>query len=111
MAKEINEKELDTVNGGTCAEVREIISAVAANEGKEGLGKATNIMSYIPGGTSGSAYGVEVALDKLGIDADVSVGFLGLGSKNNIYVDRATGMKLSHREVVDYVRTGIKTWA
>ena len=51
MAKEINEKELDTVNGGTCAEVREIISAAAANEGKEGLGKATNIMSYIPSGT------------------------------------------------------------
>ena len=69
------------------------------------------IIILIVSGTSGSAYGVEFALNKLGIDADVSVGFLGLGSKNNIYVDRATGMKLSHREVVDYVRTGIKTWA
>lgn len=110
MAKEINEKELDTVNGGTCAECREIISAIAANEKKEGLGKFTNALTYIPGGTTGGAYGVELALDKMGIDADVSVGFMGLGSKNNVYVDRATGMKLSHSEVVNYARTGIKTW-
>jgi bacteriocin-like protein len=110
MTNEINEKELDKVSGGTCAELREIISAVAESEGREGLGKFAKGLSYLPGCLSGGAYGAEAALNELGIDADVSVGVMGIGSKANVYVDRATGMKLSHREVVNYVRTGKKTW-
>lgn len=110
MMNEINDKVLDSVSGGTCAECREITSAIAESENSRGLGKVANALSYLPGCSAGGAYGVEVALDSMGIDADTSVGFMGIGSKKNTYVDRATGAKISHGEVLNYIRTGRKSW-
>ena len=51
-------------------------------------------------------------LAKLGIECHSSTGVWGggAGSVNNTYRDMKTGQYLLHEEVLDYIRTGNKSW-
>lgn len=51
---------------------------------------------------------VEKCLDeRIGIKADISLGFAGtgIGSDPNTYIEKATGRRLSHAEVLQRIRT------
>ena len=109
--KELNENELDMVNGGTVTELHEIIEAAGESTGFKTLAKVANVASGSQVVLVSQAYGVESALKDMGIDANVSVGFHGIGSKANIYVDSKTGKRISHSDLINSLKTGVKTWA
>ena len=111
MAIEMSENELDMVNGGTVTELHEILEAAGEAGGYKTLAKIANFASGNQAVLVGQAYGVESLLKDIGIDANVSVGFHGIGSKANIYVDSKTGKRISHSDLINSLKTGAKTWA
>ena len=104
-AREIELKDLETVSGGTVGEFEELIEAYTNNPY---LGEAAGLIcGHIPGVNNGLAALVESSLgDKLGIEADISLGFAGtgIGSDPNTYFDKATGQPLTHQQVLDRIK-------
>ena len=100
-AREIELKDLETVSGGTVGEFEELIEAYTNNPY---LGEAAGLIcGHIPGVNNGMAALVESSLrNKLGIEADISLGFAGtgIGSAPNTYLDNATGQPLTHQQVL-----------
>ena len=96
-------EQLDNVAGGTIAELKELVGALQSNSVARGLGKA---YSHIPAVSEAIKYGVAKELFKMGIEADISVGFCGtgIGSKNNKYRDTSTGKSLTHAEVLNRIK-------
>ena len=103
-AREIELKDLETVSGGTVEELEELIEAYTKNPY---LGEAAGLIcGHIPGVNNGMAALVESSLgNKLGIEADISLGFAGtgIGSDPNTYFDKATGQRLTHQQVLDRI--------
>ena len=103
-AREIELKDLETVSGGTVGEFEELIEAYTNNPY---LGEAAGLIcGHIPGVNNGLAALVESSLgNKLGIKADISLGFAGtgIGSDPNTYFDKATGQPLTHQQVLDRI--------
>ena len=98
--KKMTTNQLDDVAGGTATEYNdfEILRSKGILEKRcreAGVGKV---------------YGYANILNKLGIESDLSEGFLGIGSVNNTYRDKETGQMILHSEVVEYLKTGEKTW-
>lgn len=99
----INDFELDNVVGGTVAELKDLVKACTDNPHMKSF---VGIAIHLPPATLAAAYAMESKLSEMGIDANISVGVLGTGlfSKNNTYIERKTGCKLAHAEVVERVR-------
>lgn len=118
MAEEIKKEteklhmeDLDQVSGGTYTEFNAIKDALEnsafAAKYKPNFFARLDSLNYMSP-SLGSTY---QWLDKMGIEADISDGvILGWGSKNNTYKDKETGMMLMHSEVMNYIRTGKKSW-
>ena len=100
--KKMSEAEMEAVVGGTVGQLDELVSACAKNPVVKHL---AGLGSHIPGTSNLTATKMEDLLGKLGIKADISVGFCGTGinSKNNTYFDTRAGRSLTHSEVVQRV--------
>ena len=98
-------EQLDMVAGGTIAELKELVGALQSNSVARGLGKA---YSHIPAVSEAVKYGVARDLFNMGIEADISVGFcgLGIGSKNNKYWDISKGgfKPMTHAQVLERIK-------
>ena len=103
-AREIELKDLETVSGGTVGEFDELIEAYTKDPY---LGEAAGLIcGHIPGVNNGMAALVESSLrNRLGIEADISLGFAGtgIGSDPNAYFDKATGQPLRHQQVLNRI--------
>lgn len=113
--EKLNKGELTKVAGGTVAETIEIMDAVASNhKALDGLPSALcSILDIIgPAGMAGksavigaTAKPLENALKAdLGIDAYISVGWLGTGYRSTHNRYSKDGKGLSHQEVLDMIR-------
>ena len=111
----LSKNELTKVVGGTVAEFIEIMDAVAGNhKALDGVPSALcTVLDMIgPAGMAGksaviaaAATPLENALKKdLGIDAYVSVGWLGTGFRSTHNRYSKDGKSLSHQEVLDMIR-------
>ena len=96
-AKKLSFDELNNVAGGTLREKNQLQAAFRQS-------KVFHLNLYLV------ANGHEAALDKIGIVAKTSEGILGAGSVNNTYKEKSTGKMILHEEVIEYIRTGRKTW-
>ena len=94
----INDIELDNVVGGTVGELDGLVSACAKNPILKNLAGAG---THIPGANLGIAELMEKQLDKMGIKANIDLGWGGTGinSKHNTYIEKSTGKSLSQIEV------------
>lgn len=110
--KKLKLEEMDTVSGGTRTESEEIWKALNDSSKRWELMGRGVWRSALTGGLSGefSTGAIEEVLNGMGIEANCSRGFFGIGSKNNTYRDKETGAMLLHSEVLDYIKTGKKTW-
>ncbi len=101
--RELSMEEKEQVTGGTVEEVEELAQAVMDSDLTRGIAGAG---SHIPGCNAAMANSIESFLDKQGINADLSVGFLGtgIGSSANKYTIKETGKPISHQDVVNYVK-------
>lgn len=102
---EIELKDLETVSGGTVTEFEQLLKAII---NKPLVAQAGGLVcGHIPGVNNGMAALVESILeDRLGIEADISLGFAGtgIGSDPNTYFDKATGQPLTHQQVLDRIK-------
>ncbi len=104
MRYQLNNKELEMVNAGTVTELSELMQAISSNGvlrafmAAHGHAPVLNMLDKIP---------VQEMLYDLGIDSDISVGFLGtgIGSDPNKYVSLKTKEALSHQQVVDILKS------
>ena len=96
--KKMNDRELDIVVGGTVGELDGLVSACAKNPILKTLSGAG---SHVPGANVGVAELMEKQLDKIGIKADIDLGWGGTGinSKHNTYIEKSTGKSLSQIDV------------
>ena len=99
-------EELDQVAGGTVKEFDEIIRAF----GKYDIVKEfSGIAAHIPGANKCTVEFVESVLKEIGINADISIGFLGfgIGSDPNKYTGVATGRTMTHSEVLTRIKNHV----
>ncbi len=101
--KEMNMEELEQVSGGTVNEFSELQQAMYNNPTLKSL---AGFGSHIPLSNLGALDAVKGVLRKRGIDADISLGFLGtgIGSSANRYINRETNEQISHQEVLNILR-------
>ncbi len=102
-AKKVSMEALENVNGGTVSEFTDLVSALTPNGVLNGCGK---ISSHLPIGNQKTAEVVEDILKQHGIDAKIDLGWwgTGIGSEKNTYVNANTGARMSHGEVLDYLK-------
>ena len=112
MEKKIDEvklslNEMEDVSGGTRTECWDIADAISEAHAK-GLHKSADWTNPL----WGLGDRAEHNLANLGIECHSSTGVWGggAGSVNNTYRDMKTGQYLLHEEVLDYIRTGNKSW-
>lgn len=105
-AELLNEEQLDKVAGGTVAQLHELLDAVAGN---------SDVLKFLTGATELSttifpvaniplAYAMENQLKKLGIDSNISVGWLGTGVRESGNTYSRNGQGMSHEEVVQFIK-------
>lgn len=102
--QKLPEGDLDNVAGGTRAEVKEIadlVDKLMERQKEVGVGWAARNFSSFSG-----------RLKDCGIDADLSWGILTTGARsvNNTYRCMKTGKMLLHSEVIEFIKTGKKSW-
>ncbi len=97
--KEMNLDEMEIVNGATVNEFSELQQAMLNNPA---LRKLAGFGSHVPLSNMGGRDAVKNILRAHGIDADISLGFLGtgIGSSANRYINRHTNEEISHQEVL-----------
>lgn len=98
---ELNEKQLNSVSGGTVEELGDLINAIYP--GEEVGRPLCRAASHVPVGSSVLAATMEKDLLQFGIVSNISTGLAGTGicSKNNMYQDAHTGQALTHQQVLD----------
>jgi hypothetical protein len=98
--KKLSFDELNNVAGGTLREVNQLSAAFRQSK------VFGHLYSYLLANLH------EATLDKIGIVAKTSEGFCGIGagSVNNTYKEKSTGKMILHEEVIEYIRTGRKSW-
>ena len=109
----LNDAELENISGGTVAQFEEIYSALEKQAGVAGdiSNGLRKILSLIPGGDIGTAVWrnaaapiAEKALkDCYGIDAYISIGWLGTGFRESGNRYSKGGKSLTHAEVLDII--------
>lgn len=104
-SEKLSEEDMDNVAGGTYKETEELQYALKiASDAWLKIGLWGRLKA---------GFGVDGPVDilsDLGIEADTSVGFFGAGSVNNTYRDKETGQFLLHKEVIEFLKTGKKSW-
>ncbi len=101
----LNMEELDLVAGGTIAEMTELIDAMEKNPYVKTVLK---FGSHVPVANEFLKQDVAGALFKMGIDADISIGFCGTGlmSDPNKYRDVNNGYKtMTHAQVLERIKS------
>ncbi len=101
--RELSMEEKEQVSGGTVTELEELATALFdTNVGKGIVGAGT----HVPIGNGPIVDDIKSTLSDLGIDADISTGFLGtgIGSSHNTYTVRASGQQISHQDVVNILK-------
>ena len=94
----LSNNELTKVAGGTVKELEELLDA---------CGAMATFQTHIPiSNKADAAYVKDYLHDKIGIDANISIGVVGTGlfSKHNTYKDRYTGRSLTHEEVLERIK-------
>ena len=99
-------EELDAVAGGTVKEFDEIIRAFGKYDIVKEFG---GIAAHIPGANKCTVEFVESVLKEIGINADISIGFLGfgIGSDPNKYSAVGSGRPMTHSEVLSRIKTHV----
>ena len=102
--KTLEMEELEVVSGGTVTELDELIKAFMGNSY---FGDLSGLFGgHVPGANYAIAALLEESLESnLGIKADISLGFAGtgIGSDPNKYIEKSTGRRLSHSEVLQRI--------
>ena len=94
----LNQNELNQVAGGTVKELEELVEA---------CGAMATFQTHVPiSNKADAAYVKDYLRDKIGIEANISIGVVGTGlfSKHNTYKDIYTGRSLTHKEVLERIR-------
>ena len=109
----LNDAQLDQISGGTVAQFEEIYSALEKQAGVAGdiSNGLRKILDAIPGGDIGTAVWrnaaaplAEKALkDCYGIDAYISIGWLGTGFRESGNRYSKDGKSLTHAQVLDII--------
>ena len=97
-AKKMNEMELNEVAGGTVKELEELVEA---------CNSLASFQTHIPlSNIVDAGYIRDFLRDKMGIEANISLGFCGtgIGSKHNTYKDMYNGRSYTHEEVLQRIR-------
>lgn len=102
-SQKLTEDDLGNVAGGTFKEINELLDVQKymgdrlkeAGEGWWGRNRPMLMETYYK---------------KLGIDVNLYGRFFGAASKNNTYRCMKTGKMLLHSEVIDFIKTGKKSW-
>ena len=109
----ISDTELDNISGGTVAQFNDIWEALEKQDGA--MGKVDNtlgkILDMLPGGKIGKAAWrniaaplAETALKKCyGIDANISIGFVGTGGGESGNSYKKNGQSISHQDVLNII--------
>ena len=99
-AKIMELEQLENVSGGTVKEYGELLDALEQSYFVNGL--ATHVPLY----NNLTAADMEDILQAYNVDADISLGFAGLGicSDPNVYKDSVTGETLTHEQVLNRIR-------
>ncbi len=99
---------MENVAGGTVGEFSDLVSALSSNGILKKMGE---ISSHLPIGNQKSAEIVEGILRQNGIEAKIDLGWwgTGIGSEKNTYVNANTGKRMSHEEVLNFVKTSLKS--
>ena len=97
----MNDGELNIVVGGTVKEFEELLSAFSDNPILKGAAK---LDAHTPGANTLAARLIRKELLKMGLEADIDLGWggTGIGSDPNKY--RLNGNRISHKEACDYIR-------
>ena len=97
----MNNEELNMVAGGTVKEFEEILSAFSDNPVVKG---AAALDAHTPGANTLAARLIKKELLKMGLEAEIDLGWggTGIGSEHNKY--RLNGKSISHKEACDYIR-------
>ncbi len=101
--KELSLEEEELVAGGTVNECTDLQQAFTDCEATEGLVSAG---AHCPVANLVGKAALESDLSKVGVDADLSVGFLGtgIGSSPNKYYKKGTKQELTHQEVLNIIK-------
>lgn len=102
-SQKLPEADLDNVAGGTFKEINELLDV------QKYMG--TRLKEAGEGWWSRNRPQVmETQYEKLGIDVYLYGRFFGAASKNNTYRCLKTGKMLLHSEVIEFMKTGKKSW-
>ncbi len=101
---EMNLEEMEMVSGGTVNELSELLQTIGENGA---LGAFLKVHGHTPVLNILDKTPVTELLYDLGVDADISVGFLGtgIGSDPNKYVSLKTNKALSHQQVIQILKS------
>ena len=99
-AKIMELEQLEKVSGGTVTEYGELLDAIEQSSFVNG------VVTHIPLYNHLTAADMEDILRDYNVDADISLGFAGLGicSDPNVYKDSVTGETLTHEQVLNRLR-------
>lgn len=102
----MSEEQLDTVAGGTVWELQDLAREMMNNLFFEGM---ATLSLMVPGNSKLMKSEVTKKLDKIGIEANIDVNFLGslgfgIAEKNNTYKDKVTGKSLTHQQILNRIK-------
>lgn len=102
--KKMDDSELDVVAGGTVGELNGLVSACAKNPV---LKELAGFGTHVPGANKYIAKLMIEQLDKMGIKADIDLGWGGTGinSKHNTYIVKSNGNSLNQIQVEQYLES------
>ena len=103
--KEMMLEELEKANGGGQSELSSLVEACSSNIL---VSSWSRFGSFMPGAGNAIAPFMEDYLRGLGIQAEISVGFCGIGSKPNKYTNIKTGEAMTHDQVLKIVENANK---
>ena len=100
MTKKLELEQLENVSGGTVKEYGELLDALESSYIVNG------VATHVPLINHATAADLENTLRAYDVDADISLGFAGLGicSDPNTYRDSVTGETLTHEQVLNRLR-------
>jgi len=102
-------ENLDNVSGGTVSELHDLVNAIAGNNKLLNFltGATEMAAGILPVANVPLAYAMEHQLKKLHVDANISVGWLGLGTHEVGNSYKSMGKSMTHDEVINL----LKTWS
>ena len=97
----MNDAELDVVVGGTVNEFDELLTSYANNSLLKGMAK---LDAHTLGANNAAARIVKKEFRKIGLEADIDLGWFGTGIDSEPNKYWIHGQRVSHSEACDYVR-------